>query len=302
MGKENRDGKDKKKSVLDIGCGRGGDIMKMYHARVGEFIGTDPDHEGLFGALDSATVRYQENVKKFPDFTKMTFIHADGSVPMTVEAQEKKLQGMTPENKKQIERVFTKDRKFDIINSQFAIHYLFDKPESVNNLIDTVKTYLKTDGYLICTLFDPKQVMSVLNSKDTFTSWYTDDEGQRGKFFEIVKKFDGELKDEPGMAVDIHMGWISQEGKYITEYLVTPKLLIKSMEKAGCVLVDTDLFVNLYNINKEWFTDVIDHEENPKNKKFYKTVAQFYSDLKGADKESKIWNDLYRFYVFKKLN
>ena len=104
------------------------------------------------------------------------------------------------------------------------------------------------------------------------------------------------------MAIDIHMGWISQEGKYITEYLVTPKLLIKTMEKAGCVLVDTDLFVNLYNINREWFTEVIDHEENPKNKKFYKTVANFYGDLKGADKESKVWNDLYRFYVFKKLN
>jgi SAM-dependent methyltransferase len=302
MGKENRDGKDKKKSVLDIGCGRGGDIMKMYHARVGEFIGTDPDHEGLFGAIDSATVRYKTNVSKFPDFTRATFIHADGGVPMTVEAQEKKLQGMTPENKKQIERIFTKDKKFDIINSQFAIHYLFDTAESVSNLVGTVKTYLKTDGYVICTLFDPKQVLTLLNAKDTFTSWYTDDDGQRAKFFELVKKFDGEIKDEPGMAIDVHMGWVSQDGKYITEYLVTPKLLIKSMEKAGCVLVDTDLFVNLYNINREWFTEVIDHEENPKNKKFYKSVAQFYSDLKGSDKESKIWNDLYRFYVFKKLN
>ena len=301
LGKENRDGKLKKKSVLDIGCGRGGDLMKMYHARVGEYIGTDPDHEGLFGAIDSITTRYQSNVKKFPDFTKATFIHADGSVPMTADAQEKKLQGMTPENKKQIEKVFTKERKFDIINSQFAIHYLFDSPESVSNLVGTVKTYLKTDGYLICTLFDPKQVLALLNSKDTFTSYYTDDEGQRAKFFELVKKFD-EIKDRPGMAIDVHMGWVSQEGKYITEYLVTPRLLINTMNEAGCVLVDTDLFVNLYNINKEWFTDVIEHEENPKNKKFYKNVAQFYSDLKGADKESKIWNDLYRFYVFKKLN
>ena len=302
MGKENRDGKNKKKSVLDLGCGRGGDIMKMYHSRVGEYIGTDPAHEGLFGAIDSATVRYKGNVNKFPDFTKMTFIQADGSVPFIAEAQEKKSQSMTPENKKLIEKVFTKDRKFDIISSQFAIHYLFDSTESVGNLVGTVKNYLKQDGYLLCTLFDPKQVMNILNTKEVFTSYYTDDNGQRGKFFEIIKKFDGELKDEPGMAIDVHMGWINQEGEYFTEYLVTPKLLIKSMEKAGCVLVDTDLFVNLFNINKEWFTDVIEHEENPKNKKFYKNVAQFYGDLKGADKESKIWNDLYRFYVFKKLN
>ncbi len=88
----------------------------------------------------------------------------------------------------------------------------------------------------------------------------------------------------------------------IFEYLVTPALLTKSMKKAGCVLVDTDLFVNTYNLNREWFTEVIEHEENPKNKKYYSNVAQFYGDLKGSDKESRIWNDLYRYYVFKKLD
>jgi hypothetical protein len=71
----------------------------------------------------------------------------------------------------------------------------------------------------------------LLNGKQSFTSFYTDDEGQRAKFFEIVKKFEGDVKDEPGNAIDVHMGWVSQEGKYITEYLVTPKLLIKTMEK-----------------------------------------------------------------------
>lgn len=301
QGKENRDGKIKKKSVLDLGCGRGGDILKMYHSRVSELIGTDPDHEGLFGAIDSANVRYQSNVNKFPDFPRMTFIHADGSVQFNAELQEKKLQGMSPENKKMINKVFTKDKKFDIINSQFAIHYIFDSDSSVENLISNIKNYLKTDGYIVCTLFDANQVMNLFGGKDIFTSWYTDDNGQRAKFFEIVKKFEGDIKDKSGMSINVHMSWVSQEGKYITEYLVSSKLMIKTMEKAGCVLVDTDLFVNTYNINREWFTKVIEHEENPKNKKFYKSVSQFYGDLKGADKESKIWNDLYRFYVFKKI-
>jgi SAM-dependent methyltransferase len=301
-GKENRDGKVKKKNVLDLGCGRGGDIMKMYHSRVGEFVGIDPDYEGLFGVLDSATVRYQKNVNKYPDFTKATFIHADATMPLTVESQEKKFPSMNAENKKKFNYFLGKDKKYDIINSQFAIHYLFDSQSSINNLSNNVKKFLKQDGYLICTLFDPKQVLNLLNGKQSFTSYYTDDEGQRAKFFEIVKKFEGDINDEPSNAIDVHMGWVSQEGKYITEYLVTPKLLIKTMEKAGCVLVDTDLFVNLYNINKEWFTNVIDYEENPKNKKFYKDVSRFYGDLKGAEKEGRIWNDLYRFYVFKMIN
>ena len=57
----------------------------------------------------------------------------------------------------------------------------------------------------------------------------------------------------------------------------------------------------MYNINKEWFTQVIDHEENEKNKKYYKNISQFYDTLKGSDKESKIWNDIFKYYVFKKL-
>jgi SAM-dependent methyltransferase len=299
--RENRDGKIKKKTVLDIGCGRGGDIMRMYHSRVSECICTDPDYEGLFGAIDSAIVRYQGNVNKFPDFTKMTFIQADGSVPFIGELQEKKLQNMAPENKKLIDKVFTKERKFDIINAQFSIHYLFNSQTSIDSLLYNINTFLKTDGYVICTLFDPNQVMKLLAGKEIYTSWYTNDDGQRAKFFEILKKFEGEIKDEPGMSIDIHMGWVSQEGKYITEYLVSPTLIKKTMEKAGLVLVDTDLFVNIYNINKEWFMKVIDHEENPKNKKFYKNVAQFYGDLKGADKDSKLWNELFRYYIFKKL-
>jgi len=276
--------------------------MKFYHARVGEYIGTDLDHEGLFGAIDSSTVRYQSNVNKYPDFTKMIFIQSDGGIIMNSTAQEKKITNMTIENKKLIDKIFTKDRKFDIINCQFAIHYLFENEDSMNSLIENVKSYLKTDGYLICTLFDPGQVMKLLAGKDINTSWYTDDDGQRRKFFEIIKKFDGELKDDVNMSIDVHMGWINQEGKYITEYLVTPKLLTSAMKKAGCDLVDSDLFVNTFNINREWFSEVIEHEENPKNKKYYTSVAQFYGNLKGSDKESRNWNDLYRYYIFKKIN
>ena len=301
QGQENRDGKMRRKSVLDIGCGRGGDIMKMYHGRVGEYIGTDVDYEGLFGSLESATLEYQKNVKKFPDFTKMSFIQLDAGVPFVSSLQEKRITNMNPDNIKLIDKIFNKDRKFDIINMQFSAHYLFDDSTSVTNMIDNIKQYLKNDGYILCTLFDPKQVMTLLGEKDTYTSYYTDDDGHRKKFFEIIKKFDGDLKDDVGMSIDVFMAWINQEGKHYTEYLVTPKLLINTMKKAGCSLVDTDLFVNTFNINSEWFNQAIEHEENPKNKKFYKDVAEFYGELKGAEKEGRLWNDLYRFYIFKKI-
>lgn len=290
-----------KKTVLDIGGGRGGDLMKMYHAKVSELVCIDIDYEGLFGAIDSTLVRYQTNVNDYPDFTKTILIQADGSLPFDSKIQEKKLSNMTPDNKILMDKIFTKNRKFDIFNLQFAIHFLFESVSSVNNFIDNINNYLKVGGYILASTFDNTQVMNMLNNKDVYTSYYTNENGQRSKFFEIIKKFEGEYNDDIGNALDIHMAWINQEGKYNTEYLISPKLLTQSMEKANCVLVETELFINLYNLNKDWFYNVTSHESNPKNFKFYKEVFEFYSDLKGVDKEGFYWNSLFRFYIFKKL-
>ena len=41
----------KKMRVLDIGCGRGGDIQKFYHSRVDGML-FDPDPNGSYSATD----------------------------------------------------------------------------------------------------------------------------------------------------------------------------------------------------------------------------------------------------------
>jgi SAM-dependent methyltransferase len=296
---EYQDGKERKASIFDIGCGRGGDIQKFYHARVGDYVGIDPDYEGIFAATDSAVSRYNFMKSKFPDYGKMVFIQADGSLPLKPEIQDKRFNNMTQDNKNNITKYFDGKRKFDVITSMFAIHYLFDSQDSVNNLITNIKTFLNIGGYIVFTLFDAGRVSELLGDKDVYTSYYTDDNGEKLKLFEIVKKFSGPIKDEPGQTIDVLMKWISDT--YLPENLITPKLMIKTMEKAGCRLVDTDLFSNVYNINKAWFTEVVPHEENPKNKKFYEDVAKFYGNLKGSDKESKTFSFLNRYYIFQKM-
>ena len=72
-------------------------------------------------------------------------------------------------------------------------------------------------------------------------------------------------------------------------------------EKCNCRLVETDYFKNFYNLNSPWFSEVIQYESNPKNKKFYENVSKFYGDLKGSDKESRTWSYLSRYYIFQKM-
>jgi SAM-dependent methyltransferase len=293
-------GKIVRQSMLDIGCGRGGDILKVYHARVGEYVGIDVDFEGIYSATDGAISRYNFLKTKFPDFGKVSFIQADGGIILNSEEQLKSIPNLSKDNIKALDKHFT-DRKFDIISSQFVIHYLFKDKNSMSNLIHNIRTFLKKDGYVLLTLFDPERIEPLFDDNNKITSYYTDDDGKRNVLYEIVKKYSGKIDDNVGQPVDVHMSWISEEGKYIEEYLVTKKLMIETMKKAGCNLVDTDLFANIYQYNKPYFENVIKYEENPKNKQFYEKIAEFYGDLKGADKESRNYSFLFRYYVFQKV-
>jgi hypothetical protein len=181
-----------------------------------------------------------------------------------------------------------------------VIHYLFNNEESITNLVHNIKTYLKKDGFVILTLFDPDRIIPMFDDNGKITAYYTDDEGKRNILYEIVKKYSDDNNSKVGLPIDVHMSWISEEGKYIEEYLVSKELMTNTMKRAGCRLVDTDLFSNIFYLNKPYFENVIKYEENPKNKQFYEKVAEFYGDLKGADKESRDWSFMYRYYVFQK--
>ena len=294
-------GKIIRQTVLDYGCGRGGDILKMYHARVGEYVGFDPDFEGIYSASDGAISRYNSNKAKFPDFTKATFIQADGSVYLDSASQIKAIPNLSKENIEAI-NINIKPNKFDVINSQFVIHYLFNNEESITNLVHNIKSFLKKDGFIILTLFDPDQIIPQFDDSGKITSYYTDEDGKRTILYDIVKKYsDNNTNSNVGLPIDVHMSWVSNEGKYIEEYLVSKELMINTMKRAGCRLVETDLFSNIFYLNKPYFENVINYEENPKNKQFYKKVADFYGDLKGADKESRTWSFMFRYYVFQKI-
>ena len=302
--KRNASIKDKKykldkKSVLDIGCGRGGDILKWYHARVGYYVGIDVDYEGINSSIDGAISRYNNLKGKYPDFPQVNFLQLDGSLPLELNAQTKRFPNLTNFEKNKITKIFTKDRKFDIISSQFAIHYLFDSQTSVDNLINNIKEYLKVDGYVLMTLFDSSLVDNSFDGNKSYTSSYTDDDGNRQKLFEIVKKYD-KVENKPGIPIDVMMGWVSDN--YMQEYLVSYDLMVDTMKKAGCTLIDSQSFKYLYNVNKEWFEEVTHTEENKKNKQWYDKINKFYGDLKGAGKESKYYSFLNRYYVFKKID
>ena len=296
--KTSKDSKIRRKDVLDIGCGRGGDIFKIKIASVLNYVGVDVDYEGLFSSIDGAYNRYLQN-KHMPQFPNCKFFQADGSLRLELGEQIEKFTNMSKEVQEDFKKTFS-STKFDVLMSQFAVHYLFRTKETIDNLVYNIKKYLKNDGYIIFTLFDGDKINELLKDKDVYTNYYTDDDGKKTKSFEIVKKYK-KYSDEPGLGIDVFMTWIMEDGKYVEEYLVSKKLMIDTMKKANCYLVEDNYFENFYHINKPYITDVKNYEAHYKNRKYFDKVEKFYHELTGASQGSKIYSFLSKYYIFKKI-
>lgn len=298
-----------KPSVLDIGCGRGGDLNKFIHANVGEYVGVDIDNNGLYVISDSAYSRYKNLKKQNPNIPPMVFIHADARALFTVKSQENVIPTMTNYNKSLIETYLSGNKKYSVINCQFSIHYYLSDPLSWSNFCKNINEHLETNGYFLVTCFDGKLIYDRLYGKSKMTVSYTDSVGKKNVFFEIVKIYsDNEMNKGVGMAIDLYNSLISNPGIYNREYLVFPEFLVESLKKkCGLELVETDTFYNLYNLYQDFFLQ--DNGMGDISEKRFQEIRNFYLQL-STDYPDTITSDmamasfkfsmLNRYYIFKK--
>jgi SAM-dependent methyltransferase len=305
-GKKNVANQEMKMSVLDIGVGRGGDILKFYHAKIKYMVGIDVDPNGLYYGTDGAVSRYTKFNKEYPNFPKMYFIQADAGTKLSPPEQEKTIGRMTDENRDMIRKFFGEGRKkFDVINCQFALHYLLKDDNTFNTLCDNINTYLEKDGYMLITTFDADLVMERLKESGKDVIYYTTVEGEKKVFHEIVQKFDKKENNlkKTGLAIEIFNPEFMNEGEYYTEYLVQKDYLAEQFyKKCGMVLIDSDTFENQYKIDRDFFTNRYMHDSEPKSVKHYKEIVPFYEMKEDMNKAALQITKLNRYYVFQKLN
>lgn len=118
-------------NVLDIGCGKGGDIQKWIKQNaLFIYIGVDNVLNQLMGAKGRIN-KLRENRNKF------LLMQMSGS-----EAPE------------QFMKQLPKYAYFNIVSSQFVIHYMFNSPQSVQNLLENMTKRLLDQGFIILTIPD----------------------------------------------------------------------------------------------------------------------------------------------------
>jgi hypothetical protein len=287
--------------ILDLGCGRGGDINKFYYTEVELYVGIDPDYDALADSADGAISRYK-NIKKGKErFPPMFFIQSNAGVYLQYDEQIRTLGKMNQDMKNNFNKFFTWDDKrtiFDRVNCQFAIHYLLSNESTWNNLCSNLNKYLREGGYFVFTTFDGNKIKEKLKDSDKYTEYY-DDNGEKKILFDILKKYDDNSKDPFGNALDVHMGWLFDEGVYQTEYLVYPEFVIKSLkEKCSMELVESYDFEDIFNDNKD-FLNVASEEEEGMSIKFFKDIYKFYTQTDINNKCYK-YSFLNKLFVFRK--
>lgn len=293
---------DRKYTVLDIGCGRGGDLMKFYHAKISSGVCLDVDFGTLHNAVDGAINTYKGLKQKYPAFPPVSFVCADFTIPLDAQNQIPIIQDKSPMNKTLIDTFFpnTGMKQFDRINIQFTFHYFLANKKTWENTCDNINKCLKQGGYIIITTFDAKRMIKEFGKKQNYTTYYVTD-GEKKILMDIIKKFPDNQTTGVGMAIDVYNSLISNEGIYNTEYLVDKEFLIDELDKkCNLELVDTAMFDSLFEIHRNYIVNVSKDLENKKTQKTVQDVATYYDQTSEFNRECFKITRLNRLYVFRK--
>jgi len=125
-------------SVLDLACGKGGDLHKWQKQQITRYVGCDISKE----SLKTAFQRYKQLKKR--TFTAQ-FLCGDGF-------------GC------QLDRYLEPDIHFHVVSCQFSMHYAFSSEEKVRRMLENVTQRLVPGGFFIGTIPDSNVLVRKLRA------------------------------------------------------------------------------------------------------------------------------------------
>jgi len=208
---------EKSFTVLDIGCGKGGDLLKWSRAKIDHFVGVD-----IAGtSVEQAEVRYEENKRRNPRMFSADFHTADCT-------------------KVDLETLFgDKKMTFDIVTSQFAFHYCFESIEQADCMLKNITNRLRPGGYFVGTTTDANDIVARVRASKASNSVYD-------------VKFDPPLSDEEpppifGAKYNFHLEGVVD----CPEFLVHFPTLVELADKHGLMLICQRRFDSYFNSWKD---------------------------------------------------
>ena len=230
--------------ILDTSIGLGGDLNKyldkIVHCKF--ILGLD------IAPVDEACRRYYTNDWK-DDKNKAVFLkydtsknikdksgldldlHGDNMLNIIYDIKDTTIL----EKYKNIDKIYRglANKKFDIISTQFSIHYYFKDENTLNGYLENIIQNIKEGGYFIGTCYDGNRIFERLKNPKPFIY-----EKNGDLVYSVEKKYNidnfdynsDDISNMFGQKITVYMESIGQK---IDEYLVNFEYLTEIMKKYG---------------------------------------------------------------------
>ena len=161
--------------LMDLACGRGGDLENWMGAGFREVLGVDENEPAVLQAYEKLA-NYGRRVRnRATDMPRVVFVHGDLTRPLDADAVNatsnvslrRVAQSVwrfsdVPADPKLRDIVGMGDRPFDVVSCMFAIHYFFESAARLEVFIGHLTRALKPGGVFVGTCMDGAAVHDLL--------------------------------------------------------------------------------------------------------------------------------------------
>ena len=245
------------KSLLDLACGKGGDLRKWIEAGFMDVLGLDLFQDNINNPVDGAYARLSQS--RVPAGARYAFVPYYVSKPVDAahintianEGDRMVLQNLwalVPKHMvhpKGLARYYGLAAEgFDVVSCQFAIHYFFKDDTSLDNFSMTVARNLRPGGRFVGTCMDGRRVASELAQIPQGSD--LQEISKTGQLIFSIRRLysEADAGKELGRGIGVYLESINTTN---IEYLVDYEVLKKKMESVGLTAVAHAGFQDIYD-------------------------------------------------------
>lgn len=279
------------KSLLDLACGKGGDIRKWVDAGIENVLGVDSVRDNIENPIDGAYARMIENKLQDKNYA---FITMDASKVLDkyyidqMQHEEdrliaQKLWGLVPNDNSKYWGMAAS--KFEAVTCMFAVHYFFKSEKMLDAFLKNVANNLADGGVFLGTCLDGKRVKQALQNIAYKQSLTGRSEKDDRIMWNIQKLYTNEDVVDIGYNEEVRI-YMESIGMETSEPLVNMSLLVQKLAKYDIHPVKIQSF-------EESYKQILELPVDTNNK----VMMQALQQMSEAEKQYSFLNS---FFVFRK--